>query len=278
MKVVTVVLLVCMAPLACAQNNDDPEAPAIDKASAAFVQSTQSSIQQLSDAGFEGDLQTPVLGANADELFKTQLRLINGAKPLSGVDTPLEGVAYDVIVQPGHYGRPNGNRKPLGTHGSLVSEKALVAYIADVTAKQLRDSGLSVLVISADKYPHPLPRAKVFLAIHAEGSENHCNAKASLAYSSSASPLAMHAVGWALSSALGYRYSDFARDNYTPNERDYYMFGVVKAERLTGLLEVGELTCPEREKQLIGSSELIGDNIASALKFIAQMRVPATSP
>jgi hypothetical protein len=56
------------------------------------------------------------------------------------------------------------------------------------------------------------------------------------------------------------------------------MFGVVKAERLTGLLEVGELTCPEREKKLIGSSELIGDNIASALKFIAQMRVPASSP
>ncbi len=128
MKIVTLVLLVCMASLACAQNNDDPEAPAIDKASAAFVQSTRSSIEQLSNAGFEGDLQTPVLGANADELFKTQLNLIKGAKPLSGVDSPVKGVVYDVIVQPGHYGRPNGNGKPLGTHGNLVSEKALVAY------------------------------------------------------------------------------------------------------------------------------------------------------
>ena len=41
---------------------------------------------------------------------------------------------------------------------------------------------------------------------------------------------------------------------------------------LTGLLEVGELTCADREKQLISSSELIGNNTASALKFIAQMQ------
>lgn len=272
MKALVLAILVCMPLLAWAQNNDDPEVPTIDKASQAFVQSTRSSIQQLSDAGFESDLEQPGLGANADELFKTQLKLINDAKPISGIDNPLKGIAYDVIVQPGHYGRPPGK---LGTHGDSVTEKALVAYIADVTARRLRDSGLSVLVISADKFPKPLPHAKVFLAIHAEGSENHCRAKASLAYSSSASPLAMHAVGWALSSALGYRYSDFAKDNYTPNERDYYMFKVVNAERLTGLLEIGELTCPEREKQLIGSSDLIGDNIASALKYIAQMQMAA---
>lgn len=269
MRVSSLVVVVCLAAIAWAQSNQDPEIPKIDSASAAFVQSTRSAIQRLSDAGFEADLQTPSLGANADEIFNTQLKRIKAAIPVATIDNLQMGVAYDVIVQPGHYGRPPGK---LGTEGHFVTERALVAYIADVAARRLRSDGLSVLVVSADKYPHPLPPAKVFLAIHAEGSESQCRAKASLAYSSSASPLAMHAVGWALSSALGYRYSDFAKDNYTPNERDYYMFSVVKADRLTGLLEVGELTCADREKQMISSSELIGNNIASALKFIAQMQ------
>ena len=270
MRVSVLVVFVCIATIASAQSNDDPEIPTIDSASVAFVESTRSSIQRLSDAAFEADLQTPSLGANADEIFNTQLKRIKAAIPVSAIDNLRKGVAYDVIVQPGHYGRPPGK---LGTHGNFVTEQALVAYIADVTVRRLRNDGLSALLVSADKYPHPLPPAKVFLAIHAEGSENHCRAKASLAYSSSASPLAMHAVGWALSSALGYRYSDFAKDNYTPNERDYYMFRTVKADRLTGLLEVGELTCAEREKQIISSSELIGNNLASALKYIAQMQM-----
>jgi hypothetical protein len=269
-RLIWLIVVVSAATIARAQSDDDPEVPKINSASAAFVESTRSAIQGLSDAGFEGNLETPSLGANADEIFNAQLKRINSEIHISTIDKLQTGVIYDVIVQPGHYGRPPGK---LGTHGDLVTERALVAYIADVTARRLREDGLSVLVISADKYPRPLPPAKVFLAIHAEASENHCRAKASLAYGASTSPLAMNAVGWALSSALGYRYSDFAKDNYTPNERDYYMFEMVKADRLTGLLEVGELTCAQREKQLIGSSELIGKNIASALKFIAQMQM-----
>jgi N-acetylmuramoyl-L-alanine amidase len=269
MRLIWLVVFVFMATITWAQSDDDPEIPRIDTASESFVKSTRTSIQRLSDAGFEGNLETPSFGANADEIFNTQLKRINSTVPISTIDELKKGAAYDIILQPGHYGRPPGK---LGTHGDFVTERALVAYIADVTARRLRDDGLSVLLVSADKYPRPLPPAKVFLAIHAEGTENHCQAKASLAYSSSASPLAMHAVGWALSSALGYRYSDFAKDNYTPNERDYYMFKMVTADRLTGLLEIGELTCASREKQLISSSELIGNNIASALKFIAQLQ------
>ena len=63
-------------------------------------------------------------------------------------------------------GRPPGK---LGTEGHFVTERALVAYIADVAARRLRSEGLSVLVVSADKYPHPLPPAKVFLAISRRG-------------------------------------------------------------------------------------------------------------
>jgi hypothetical protein len=49
------------------------------------------------------------------------------------------------------------------------------------------------------------------------------------------------------------------------------MFRVAKTDRLKGLLEVGELTCEDKEKELIRSSELIGDNVAAALKFIVQL-------
>src|ERR1017187_4002029 len=273
MRMKTLLIVVCMVTIVSAQDSNDPEHPRIDTASPAFIESTRSSIQRLSEAGFENELQTPTLGANPDEIFQTQLQRIKTAIPLSTpVDKAQQGLVYDFVLQPGHYGRPPGN---LGTQGKLVSERALVAYVTDVVARQLRNDGFSVLIVSADKYPRPIPAAKVFLAIHAEGSVSPCHAKASLAYDSTSSLLAMHAVGWALSSALGYRYSDFAKDNYTAAERDYYMFRVVRADRLKGLLELGELTCEDKEKQLISSSELIGVNIASALKYVARMQMTA---
>src|ERR1700731_2397957 len=161
MRLIWLLVIVSMATITWAQGDDDPEIPKIDSASASFVESTRSSIQRLSEAGFEGNLETPSLGANADEIFNTQLKRIKSETPISTIDKLQKGTAYDVIVQPGHYGRPPGK---LGTQGNLVSERALVAYIADVTARRLREDGLSVLIVSADTYPKPLPTAKVFLA------------------------------------------------------------------------------------------------------------------
>jgi hypothetical protein len=51
------------------------------------------------------------------------------------------------------------------------------------------------------------------------------------------------------------------------------LFRQVQAERVTGLLEIGELTCPDTEKQLIISANHIGDNVAQALDFIAKTNV-----
>jgi len=150
--------------------------------------------------------------------------------------------------------------------------------VTNVIAQSLRSDGDSVLVISADNYLLPTSRnaafdglrAKVFLAIHADGSVRPCSTGPSLGYQSDSSLLAMHTVGLGLAYALGYNYSDFNRDNFTANEARYYMFKQVEADRLAGLLEVGELTCPASEKQLITSSKLIGLNIARAVNFIVQ--------
>jgi N-acetylmuramoyl-L-alanine amidase len=181
MKVIVVVLIVFSATIGRAQANDnsDPEIPQIKEASADFVNSTHASIQRLADADFEHGLKQPAFGANADQIFETQLKQIKKSIPLDTVDVPMKVSKYDVIIQPGHYGRPPGK---LGTHGKSVTEQELVAYIAGVVAERLRHDSLSVLVISADKYPRPLPMARIFLAIHAEGTDNRCRAKASMAY------------------------------------------------------------------------------------------------
>jgi hypothetical protein len=133
------------------------------------------------------------------------------------------------------------------------------------------------LVISADQYIRPSSKdpfdgltAKVFLAIHLEGSEKPCYGKASLGYPKGSLPFTMHTIGWSLSNALGYNYKDFAHDNFTPNEASYYMFSRVQTDRLTGLLEVGEVTCKETEKLIISSSDVIAQNLAYALNVIVR--------
>jgi N-acetylmuramoyl-L-alanine amidase len=253
----------------------DDEHPQISASSQQFAQSAQSSFEKLRSAGFANGLETPALGALPSKEFELLVSAIQSEAPISGVGIGTRGIKYDVILQSGHYGRPPG---PVGTSGHLVSERALVAYITNVTADELRREGNSVLVLSADHYLRPTPghagfdglKAKVFIAIHADGSVKPCSTGPSLGYQSNSSLLAMHAVGWSLASALGYRYSDFNHDNFTANEAQYYMFRQVQADRLTGLLEVGELTCPNSERDLISSSKLVGRNIARALTFIVQ--------
>ena len=81
----------------------------------------------------------------------------------------------------------------------------------------------------------------------------------------------MHAIGWAVSKALGYSYADYHHDNFTANLAHYYMFSQVHADRVSGVLEIGELTCGPKEEQLIKSSDLIGTNIAEGIKYIVKM-------
>jgi len=262
----TLSMVVLTAIVAVAARIGDAEHPEITNSSLEFQKSTAASIARLKEEGFARQLETPSLGSNSDEQFEKLLASIKAEAPISNVDKFQSGIVYDVVLQPGHYGRPPG---PVGTAGQLVSERALVSYMTNIAAQHLRRANVSVLVVSADHAPPGL-RSKVFLAIHADGSVTPCATGPSLAYQSNSSLLAMHAVGWSLGAALGYSYTDFNRDNFTVNEAKYYMFRRVQADRLTGLLEVGELTCSKSERQLIKSANLVGANIARALQFIVQ--------
>ncbi len=182
-------------------------------------------------------------------------------------------VVYDVILQPGHYLRPPG---AVGTAGERVSERALVAFITRMVASKLKSRGHNVLVISADHYliddektPHYEGlTAKAFLSIHADGSVKPCKSGPSLGYREKSAMPAMHQLALAVAIALGYSYRDYENDNFTVNLSNYYMLRKLKTKVVSGILEVGELTCPKSEKAMIEASEDLAANIATALHFI----------
>ena len=251
---------------------EDDEHPKIKTSSTEFDSAYSSAVRDLENRHFAEGLESFSFGSVTSTDIESLAAEIRKERP---VDTALGDprVTYDVILQPGHYGRTTG---ALGTSGRRVSERALVAYITARVANELSARKVSVLVIKADQYSRNL-KGTIFLAIHADGSVNPCSTGPSLAYSARSSTYAMHAIGWALGAALGYTYEDFKRDNYTAAERDYYMFSQVAAPKLKGLLEVGELTCPKAENKMIGASGAIAANIALALSFIKQVDLPGAS-
>ena len=249
---------------------DDPEHPRIDKSSDEFLKSAPDAIAYLSKSHFEDAVERPALAASSDQDFKDRVHEINQKLIVSDLGTGDPNIEYDVIIQPGHYQRTSGRT---GTEGSHVSEQTLVAYLADQIAKNLHHTGEKVLVVSADKYLQTGLHGKVFIAIHADGSQPSCKTGPSLGYQKPTTAIAMNFVALGLADALGYDFQEF-RSNFTANETHYYMFGHVKASRLTGLLEVGELTCEKSERDLILNSHAIGTNIARAIDFI--LRTPGT--
>lgn len=238
------------------------------QSSSAYLDSFHDALKELSKRRFGAGLEGPPLGAAPPEADVDRLASeIEKETPLPGVSKNVAGGNYDVILQPGHYLRPPepGNR---GTTGHRVSERALVAYTVGPIAQALRAQGLKVLVIPADPKIQGNLTAAAFLAVHADGSSTPCHGKLSLGYSASTSPMAMHAIGWAMAQSFGAKYTDFFPDNVTVNESNYYMFRRLNGSALTGILEIGELTCPGTEEKLIANSAEISANLARALLFV----------
>jgi hypothetical protein len=258
----------------------DPEHPPITTSSDEFVAGTPAALNVLQKSNFEQGLETPGLAASSDQDFQRLVTEINAKPSMPGFGNGTAGIEYDVILQPGHYLRTSGRT---GTMGKYVSEQALVAYITSIVAASLGRTGASVLVVSADNYLRPTRvgvefnglHSRVFLAIHADGSERPCTTGPSLGYQRPATALTMNFIGLGLADALGYDYASFRKANYTANEAKYYMFHEVRAGRLTGLLEVGELTCQTSERELISSAHAVGANVARAIDFI--LRTPGAA-
>lgn len=255
-----------LASVAPAQMQADDEETHVLANSQEFLASGDRSIDALLGQHFEKGLRSPKLGAVSTETFNHIVAEIKRQSPIPNVTEAVEAGSYDVILQPGHYLRTQGRT---GATGHRVTEQALVAYLVGPIADSLRKQGLRVLVLRADPTIKGPLKANIFLAIHAEGSPVACAGKPSLGYERKTSPMAMHALGWALAQALGYSYEDFQRDNFTANEAAYYMFRSIQTTYMKGVLEIGEITCADKEDMLIRSSDEIAHNVTRALSFIA---------
>lgn len=212
----------------------------------------------------ETDLQSASFGAANSELFKANLEKIKSFSPNNLITAHGDSnIMYDLILQPGHFWRKSG---ATGTGGKYVYERNIVAFIVNEMAVMLTQSGLNVLVIEADKFNRGGLNAKAFLAIHADGNEKACATAPSMGYDDKSDLLGVHAIGYGLSQALGYSYEGFMRDGFTKALRNYYAFKHVQTQRFEGVLEIGELTCPEEEVLLIENAKTIANNIAVMLQ------------
>jgi len=214
--------------------------------------------EKLAKTAFFSQLQPFALSARqatADDI-KSAISLPN----LGRGDPKIQ---YDVILQPGHYGRTSGKT---GGEGKQVSEQQLVAFIVAHTASYLLTQKMNVLVVSADDFDRSGLTTQIFLAVHADASDKPCKTGPSLGYAKDSNLLGMHTIGFALAASMGQSYGDFMKDNFTTNEHEYYAFRYMKAAGYSGLLEVGELTCPTVENALIRNALLIAQNLGVALK------------
>lgn len=230
-----------------------------------FDKTASVDLNELIKGGFQDGLISRSLGAASTDDYKVALGSI--LKEWNSLANELgdSNELYDVILQAGHYRRYKGNT---GASGNDVTEQQLAAYIVKRISDILNKSGkMKVLVLSADEYNANL-RSRVFLAVHADGSEKKCTTGPSLSYQKNSSTLAMHAIGWGLSQALGYKYEQFRKDGFTVDAAHYYMYSKVDAPVMKGLLEVGEITCQEMESRLVLGADGIATNVARAITFV----------
>lgn len=230
---------------------------------AELLQQAQQELQKLDVAALSEELHSPVFGSAQNRAFSDNRAAIRNFKAQDLVISRGDvDIRYDVILQPGHFWRTSG---ATGTEGQHVSERNLVALIVKDTARLLRAEGHSVLVIGADGFNKEGLRTKVFLALHADGNDNPCSSAPSMGYDDDSDLLGVHSIGYGLSQALGYSYEQFMDDGFVPSLTNYYTFKHIRTSRFEGILELGELTCPDEEVLLVENALGIANNLAVML-------------
>lgn len=227
----------------------------------------QEELGAIASIGLLGEMEGPALGSDMKSNFDENLSKILAVGPDTFAMPTGSAQVHDVVLQPGHFWRTSG---ATGSQGAHVAERSLAAFLVQRISTALKDGGYDVLVIPADGYPRPID-TQIFLAIHADGSETPCNSAPSMGYDDPSDTLGVHAVGFALATALGYSYDEFMDDGFTKALREYYAFPHMRTTKFEGVLEVGELSCPEEEELLISSAELVASNIALMLGGMADL-------
>jgi hypothetical protein len=160
---------------------------------------------------------------------------------------------YDVIIQAGHQGRPEDCKSRGGPEseslchntGSPVppGEKVWTPMVADEAAGILEAAGVKVLRLPG--YVPGTYHVKAAVFIHFDGADTPCSSGASVGYPPGSSRDAAIADAWKALYAAHWPYK-VMRDNFTPNERDYYAYHHVIASKGEFLMEGGEMSCPKQ--------------------------------
>jgi len=143
-----------------------------------------------------------------------------------------------VLIQAGHVGRVTGN---IGSTHNGLKESEWNERVAIRVEDILKKKGIIVDRVGAKI---PTANARIAVAIHFDGSENHCATGASIGHDGSA-------VSKALAKRWREEYGKFFpfkwhRDNFTKNLSDYYGFSKVTTTKGFLVLELGEITCKEQ--------------------------------
>ncbi|CAA6811630.1 MAG: Unknown protein [uncultured Sulfurovum sp.] len=162
-----------------------------------------------------------------------------------------------VLIQAGHVGRTTGN---IGSIHNGLKESEWNERVAIRVEDILKNNGIIVNRVGAKI---PTTNAVIAVAIHFDGSENHCATGASIGHDGSMGSQLL-AKNWKREYGSFFPFK-WHRDNFTKNLSDYYGFSKVNTSKGFLVLELGEITCKEQTDWL---EPRLGEVAAKVAYFI----------
>jgi len=164
-----------------------------------------------------------------------------------------------VLIQAGHVGRVMGNIGSI--HNGLVESEwnqRVAIRVEDILEKH----GIITTRVGAKI---PITNAKIAIAIHFDGSNNHCATGASIGHDGSEASKRL-AKRWRAEYQKFFPFK-WHRDNFTKNLSDYYGYSKVSTTKGFLVLELGEITCKEQTDWL---EPRLGEVAAKVAYFIIE--------
>lgn len=164
-----------------------------------------------------------------------------------------------VLIQAGHVGRVTGNIGSI--HNGLVESEwnqRVAIRVEDILTKH----GIITTRVGAKI---PTSNAQIAIAIHFDGSNNHCTTGASIGHDGSVASKAL-AKRWRAEYSKFFPFK-WHRDNFTKNLSDYYGYSKVTTSKGFLVLELGEITCKEQTDWL---EPRLGEVAAKVAYFIIE--------